>query len=158
MTYALLEWKKTRLECMKKYLKCPGNFDQHCVLTDLTHHMESCVSSFYFTYCLFYAWRSSLYITIFQRATQQPRRRRQTKYSVWAAVVSTITSYKMTPFLICIILRLILNLIHITITVNPLLTPQGTYLFQDHMRGKGRNPLRPNRTDLYDVDLGNHLE
>ena len=94
------------------------------------------------------------------RPTNYPgeQRRRQTKYSVWAAVASTITSYKMTPFLLCILLLLILNLIHITITVNPLLTPQGTYLFQDHMRGKGRNPLRPNRTDLYDVDLGNHLE
>ena len=46
--------------------------------------MEPCVSCFYLTYCIEYVWKSSLWIGIFQRATQRP-----TIYRVGAAVVST---------------------------------------------------------------------
>ena len=35
--------------------------------------MEPCVSCFYLTYCMEYVWKSSLWMGIFQRATQRAR-------------------------------------------------------------------------------------
>ena len=35
--------------------------------------MEPCVSCIYLTYCMEYVWKSSLWISIFQRATQRAR-------------------------------------------------------------------------------------
>ena len=51
--------------------------------------MEPCVSCIYLTYCMEYVWTSSLWIGIFQRATQGASR---ILYTGRAAVVSTITS------------------------------------------------------------------
>ena len=54
--------------------------------------MEPCVSCIYLTYCMEYVWKSSLWIGIFQRATQLQEYYWPTIYRAAAAVVSTITS------------------------------------------------------------------
>ena len=53
--------------------------------------MEPCVSCFYLSYCIEYVWKSSLWIGIFQRATQRPKCYWPRIYRAGAAVVSTIT-------------------------------------------------------------------
>ena len=54
--------------------------------------MEPRVSCIYLTYCMEYAWKSSSWIGIFQRATQLQEYYWPTIYRAGAAVVSTITS------------------------------------------------------------------
>ena len=50
------------------------------------------VSCIYLTYCMEYLWKSSLWIGIFQRATQDQEYYWPTIYRAGAAVVSTITN------------------------------------------------------------------
>ena len=55
--------------------------------------MEPCVSCIYLTYCMEYVWKSSLWIGIFQRATQFNNEQEYywpTIYRAGAAVVSTV--------------------------------------------------------------------
>ena len=82
---------------VKKFSKRPAEgvficFDQRYVMIDLTQCLESCVSRFYFTYCMFYVWKRSIWIGVFQRAyTKTKATIWPTKYRTEAAVVSTIT-------------------------------------------------------------------
>ena len=92
----ILCWNLTRIR-VKKFSKLQAEgvyicFDQRYVMINLTHCMESCVSRFYFTYCMFYVWKRSIWIGVFQRAyTKTKTTIWPTKYRAGAAVVSTIT-------------------------------------------------------------------
>ena len=82
---------------VKKSSKRPAEgvficFDQRYVMTDPTQCLESCVCRFYLTYCMFYVWKRSTWIVLFQRAyTKTKATIWPTKYRAGAAVVSTIT-------------------------------------------------------------------
>ena len=55
--------------------------------------MKPCVSCIYFTYCMQYVWKSSLWIGIyFKELHNEQGYYWPTIYRAWAAVVSTITS------------------------------------------------------------------
>ena len=88
---------------VKKFSKRPVEgvyigFDQRYVMIDLTQCLESCVSRFYFTYCMFYVWKLSIWIGVFQRAyTKTKATIWPTKYRAGAAVVSTITKQLYSP-------------------------------------------------------------
>ena len=51
----------------------PHNVSNGPSLMELKLWMEPCVSCIYLTYCMEYVWKSSLWIGIFQRATQRAR-------------------------------------------------------------------------------------
>ena len=67
-------------------------------MIDLTQCLESCVSRFYFTYCMFYVWKRSIWIGVLQRAyTKTKATIWPTKYRAGAALVSTITKRLYSP-------------------------------------------------------------